>query len=62
MPTLSIPRAIIVGAVIIGFCIVLGVVATPYRVSSSPAGVWRINTITGDMKLCSIGLPGNRCM
>lgn len=62
MSWLSSPLAIVAGAAIIALSIVGSSLLTPYQVSSSPAGVWRINTITGDMQLCNIGLPGSRCM
>lgn len=50
--------AIIIGAAIIGLCIIVAQVIAPYRLAGGTTGAWRINTITGDVRTCSPALPG----
>ena len=59
---MTVPQAIIAAAFLVALSVLGSALLTPYRVSSSTAGVWRINTITGGMELCSIGLGDKRCM
>lgn len=67
MAWLDIPRAIIVGAAIIGGCMLLAEILAPYRMAAAPGTAWRINTITGAVMLCQSGIDanapdaGNRC-
>lgn len=46
------PHAIIVGASIIGATVFAARLVAPYELTSGPTTIWRLNTITGDIRLC----------
>jgi hypothetical protein len=50
---MTIPQSILIGSVIIGGCIVGTQFAAPYRLASGTAVVWRLNAVTGEIKLCN---------
>jgi hypothetical protein len=55
MPT---SRAILVGAAMIAIALVAARIVAPYEIASGPtAHVWRVNVITGTIRLCRIDLP-----
>ncbi|MGH7118770.1 MAG: hypothetical protein ACREFP_07245 [Acetobacteraceae bacterium] len=50
---MTIQRAILIGAAIVGAAIICGRVVAPYQIASGTAVVWRINTLTGTVRLCN---------
>jgi hypothetical protein len=53
---MTVQQSILMGAVIIGACIILSQLATPYQMASGPALIWRLNRITGEVRECLRGL------
>jgi hypothetical protein len=49
----TISQAILAGSVIIALGIVGSQFVVPYRLASGTAVVWRLNAITGEMRLCN---------
>jgi hypothetical protein len=51
---MTIPHAIVIGALIIAASIIVTRIIAPYQIASGTAIVWRVNTITGSVELCNI--------
>jgi hypothetical protein len=49
---MTVQQSILFGAVIIGASIIASRVVAPYQMASGPALLWRINTITGEVREC----------
>jgi hypothetical protein len=54
------PYAILIGAGISTLSIIGGQFAMPYRMAAGADGTWRVNTLTGDVQICSIAFGGCR--
>lgn len=50
---MTVPQAILAGSSIIAAAIVGSQFVAPYRLASGTADVWRLNAITGEMRLCN---------
>jgi hypothetical protein len=50
---LTVPQAIMVGSTIIAAAIIGSQFVAPFRLASGTAVVWRLNAVTGDMRLCN---------
>jgi hypothetical protein len=63
----TVAQAVLIGASIIAASIIGTQVVSPYRLASGTAVVWRLNAITGEMKLCNMEInvrdpeAGNAC-
>lgn len=55
MSRLTLPEAVVIGAVILAMSIIGSKLVAPYQISSGPSFLWRLNTITGDIRICSPG-------
>jgi hypothetical protein len=51
---MSVQTSIVIGAIIIGSAIVAARIIAPYQVTSGTAIAWRLNTVTGEVKLCNV--------
>jgi hypothetical protein len=49
----TVPQAILIGSAIIALAIVGSQFVAPYRLASGTAMVWRLNAVTGEMRLCN---------
>jgi hypothetical protein len=49
---MTIQQSILAAAGIIGVCIILSQLMTPYQMASGPALIWRLNRITGEVREC----------
>ncbi len=54
---LTVPRALIIGAVIVGAAVFGSKLVAPYQMSNVEAAdytriIWRLNTITGNIQMC----------
>jgi hypothetical protein len=56
---MTVPQSIIVGAALIGASIISARVLAPYQLASGPAFLWRINTMTGEIRECLRGLDAS---
>ena len=53
---MTVQQAIMFGALVVGASIFGSRLVTPYQMATGPAFVWRMNTITGEMRECLGGL------
>lgn len=51
-----VPQAVLVGSLIIAGSIIGTKLMAPYQLSSGPAIVWRLNTVTGEFQVCDSSL------
>jgi hypothetical protein len=49
---MTVQQSIIVGALIVGASIIGSRLVAPYQMASGPALIWRLNTITGEVREC----------
>jgi hypothetical protein len=49
---MTIQQSILAAAGIVGACIILSQLMTPYQMASGPALIWRLNRITGEVREC----------
>jgi hypothetical protein len=49
---MTVPQSIFIGAALIGASIVASRLLAPYQLVSGPALLWRINTLTGEVREC----------
>jgi hypothetical protein len=48
----TVQQSIIIGAPIVGASIIGSRLVAPYQMASGPALIWRLNTITGEVREC----------
>lgn len=57
----AVPFAIVLAGLIVASAIAISPMIAPYRMASGTGVTWRVNTVTGEVSLCT-GIAGaNRC-
>ena len=52
---MTVQHSIIIGAALVACAVLGGQLVAPYRMTASGASVWRINTVTGEVRECYLG-------